>query len=244
MFKIIKNKWLAGLARQKTHDSLRVNKQGGSMKNLLLCIVFGSLAACSSVDKKVQDLEAINEIRVEHVDEVLDNIPKWFADPPTSEAGLFGVGTAVSGSLQFSISKAKLQAIYNIASSYNQSVSGNQKSFSAETDGVTGSFRSRDSLIVDQLVKSSDVSGSQIDDIIMIREGTAFRTYALMFYPYSETNRVKQARQQEKMDQEVQQSLQVAHKELMQRLRDDEPSEDRTEITTNEVIAPKELAGQ
>lgn len=205
------------------------------MKKLSLLLAAAAIVGCASNDPKEEQLAEIREEKIDRVDEVLDNVPDWFTEAPTSVAGIYGVGTATSENMQFSLSKAKLQATYNIAAIYSQSVSGNQKSFSRETEGVGSSYQSTDKLIIDQLVKNSDVSGSAVEETEIFREGTGFRTYVLMFYPTGENNIVKQSKAREQMVQQADQSLEEAHKQLMDRIKEEEAKEPVSETPSTQI---------
>jgi hypothetical protein len=196
------------------------------MKKVLILTFAVLAAACATQDKKAEELAEIHEKKSELADEVIDNTPDWYLEPPSSTVGIFGVGTAYSESLQFSLNKAKLQAKYSIASAYEQKLSGNQKSYSAETSGAGSSFQSTDKQIIDQFVAESDISGTTIEEKVFVREKTGFRAYILAFYPIGDNNQVKQAKHKESLMERTDSSMEAEHKKLLDRVKDSKAKSD------------------
>lgn len=176
------------------------------------------LAGCSSTPERDNYAlqQEMNEARAEQAEEVLDVTPDWYLNPPKDSFGLYGTGTAYSQDLQFALEKAKLRAQGQIAEAYQAEVSRQSSSLvqeSADGERLSGA----DKQVTDVFVDQADLSGTEVRQSKVVQEKTGYRAYILAFYPFGETNVVKAERQREQEAISAQQSLDTAHRELVER---------------------------
>ena len=96
------------------------------IKLTLLAASFTALlggCASSPVDEHAKHQAELLEKRMDAMEEVLDEAPDWFLNPPkATDAGVYGTGMSSGRNLQFTLNKAKLQAEFNLAKMYGQAI--------------------------------------------------------------------------------------------------------------------------
>lgn len=195
------------------------------MYKLLITLTVSLMAVitgCANQDNIQAQIEEQRQERheeqSERADEIIDNTPDWFITPPKDAGGLYGVGTSYSQDMQFSANKAKIQASYDIASTYQALVSGNQQSYTRETGGMSGTFSAQDKLIIDNFVSEADMTGLAVVKKVILREDRGFRSYILSYYPMGENNLIKIAKAQETREGSVVTNAEREHEFLMRRV--------------------------
>jgi len=132
--------------------------------------------------------------------ETMENIPKWYMEPPTDPNFIFATGTATSRDMQLARDKAADQARMGIAKTIETKFNGLSKRFQEEVG--TG----EDAQYLDMFtqatkaVVSTVLSGTTIDKADMKPEAGVFRAYVLMKMPIGASsdallNRIKQQEQ-------------------------------------------------
>lgn len=131
--------------------------------------------------------------------ESVENVPKWFLNPPEDPSYLFGTGSATSRSMQMAVDKASMTARQNIASALETNFDGLTKQFQEETG--TG----EDSEILSQFTQAQKavvtevLNGVSTEEREIFRERGIYRSYILMSMPIGRAatellERVKQNR--------------------------------------------------
>ncbi|MGR5159701.1 hypothetical protein [Vibrio owensii] len=189
------------------------------MKKITLFTALTSvlLVGCSSspLEQHAKHQKKVQDQREERVEEVLDNIPSWYVSvPQATEMGFYAAGTSSSKKLSFAVSKAKMQAELELAKQYQQLVSASERSFTRETgDGEDARLQSEAEQTIDKLVAEADLSGYEVVDSKLLKEGSTFRSYVLVFMPYDSNNRIKNSR-----SESTRQAAQQAYDDLNRRV--------------------------
>lgn len=117
-------------------------------------------------------------------------VPSWYLDPPKMDGtGIYGVGTAQTKDLGFSVRKAKLLAIYEAAKVFKQEMSGQERSLQRD-NGDEGDVAQRTELLVDALVARVPVSGYDIVKTEVKPWDGQFHAFVLAKIPFDEFNNV------------------------------------------------------
>jgi len=131
---------------------------------LISLAVLLNLAGCSSnpdsADIALEQLKAesiIADAKQEKAEESLSTIPDWLILPPKNDdTGVYGVGIGESQKLDLAIKKAGLNAQYELAKSFSQVLSGNEKNYQREgSEQLTEQYTK----VVDSLVVSVPLNG-------------------------------------------------------------------------------------
>lgn len=121
-------------------------------------------------------------------EDILGQIPKWALQAPIPDAtGVFAVGVGKSSDLRTAIRKAALDAEFGLAKSYNQEISGSERSFNQESGSVINAQYTE---LIDKLVTQVPVVGLEtVKQEVKSIEGE-FHAFVLMKLPYAEFNKV------------------------------------------------------
>lgn len=123
--------------------------------------------------------------------ETLDNAPSWYLKPPVANDAIYGVATAFSRDLQFSIEKAAVDAKGEIASQLSDKVTMKFKSFARETGTANDPVLVREvEKVASELVNDADIAGFVIEKKEVQQQLNGYRTFVLIRYPLGEANRV------------------------------------------------------
>ncbi|WP_299022207.1 hypothetical protein [uncultured Photobacterium sp.] len=187
------------------------------MKKFTMIAFALALAGCSStpVEQHYARQQAQQEAKEERVDSVIDSTPEWYVTvPQPTDNGFYAAGTSTSSTLKFAVAKAKMDAEFALAKQYQQLISGNERSFSRESGtGDNQRLQTEAEQTIDKLVKQADLSGYEVVDSKLLKEGATYRSYVLVFMPYDTNNQVKQAR-----DNSTRIAAQQAYDNLEQRV--------------------------
>jgi len=174
------------------------------MKKALSVIVLATLlgGCASDAEKMAQNqidtermrqeaaAEARAQLTVQLQDQLDSVVPSWYLDPPKMDGtGIYGVGTAQTKDLGFSVRKAKLLAIYEAAKVFKQEMSGQERSLQRD-NGDEGDVAQRTELLVDALVARVPVSGYDIVKTEVKPWDGKFHAFVLAKIPFDEFNSV------------------------------------------------------
>ncbi len=118
-------------------------------------------------------------------DEAIDEMPGWMTEKPQVENHLIGTGTAVSGGMQMSMSKAETRARNDIASTVEVRVQSLTKDFQEE---VSGEMRSQFTQAQKQVV-SQVISGSSTRETEVVEQDDKYRAYVMMEMPIGKASK-------------------------------------------------------
>jgi hypothetical protein len=198
------------------------------IKQTLLAATFTALwGGCASnpVDEHAKHQAELLEKRMDAMEEVLDEAPDWFLNPPkATDAGVYGTGMSSGRNLQFTLNKAKLQAEFNLAKMYGQAISGQERSYISD-NGASSGLREDNSQVIDKLIAEQDISGYEQIDSKTILENGAYNTYVLLFYPYDNTNRMKEGKRQALAKEEASAAYRTLNKRVETRQKAQEARE-------------------
>lgn len=197
---------------------------------LILTLGVSLLAAgCATTPEltKVKAEQKAQDAKVDQVEKTLSNIPNWYMKPPKSnEEGFFAAGTGISSTLDMALTKARINAEFELAKMYRQIVSGNERAFTSETTNTatdTSKVVSHTEKTVDKLIANAELTEYDIQDTKVIREGTQYRVYLLSFMPYDSNDDGK-----DELYRDVKHTSDAAFADLERRV-------DKVTATTNAV---------
>ena len=197
---------------------------------LASAVLLGSLInGCSNSPNEdlYERLEALEKHRSERVEdyqeqeqvkreEEVDIAPKWYLNPPQSDAtGVFGVGMYESKSLSFAIKGARLQAEFQLAKMLRQELSGSERIFEQSSTGSTPSNRT--TFLIDKLVDAVPVVGYELVEQKFKQLRGNHNVYVLLKLPYDEFNRVLIQEKEKALDEKVQDSFDDLERRLDKR---------------------------
>ena len=171
-----------------------------ALSTLIVATLLGGCA--SDAEKMAQDqlniertrqdaaAEARNQLTGKLQDQLDSVVPSWYLEPPKMDGtGIYGVGTAHTKDLGFSVRKAKLLAIYEAAKVFKQEMSGQERSLQRD-NGDEGDVAQRTELLVDALVARVPVSGYDIVKTEVKSWDGQFHAFVLAKIPFDEFNSV------------------------------------------------------
>lgn len=156
------------------------------MKKLALAVLLGSmLAGCSTTDVYEKRAEAARERQEKAVDRALDQAPKWMTDLPKSKDAVFASGTASSGDYNMALGIARTNAFEGICMAAGGEVSSQTKVFRTDTERSSTTLNTT---AIKSMCPKVDITGAEVKDTKMVRDGTRFRAYVLVALPMGEAN--------------------------------------------------------
>ncbi len=178
--------------------------------------VSGCASSPDSADIARDQLKA-EEIRTnaaqEKAEEKISNVPEWFLIPPKSDdTAVYGVGSGESRNIDFAMKKADLNAQYELAKSFSQELSGNEKSYNKES---TYEMKEQYTRLIDSIVSSVPVNGYETVEHKVVAENGRFSAYKLVRLSY-----VRLSQAMEKLHGSDQAEVKAAFQQLQQRLQE------------------------
>jgi hypothetical protein len=156
------------------------------MKRLILVTAIGAvLTGCGTTDIYEKRAEAARERQERAVDRVLDQAPKWMAELPKSKDAVYASGTAASGDYNMALGVARTNAFEGICMAAGGEVKSQTKVFRTDTERTSTQLNTT---AIKSMCPSVDITGAEVKDSKMIREGTRFRAYVLVALPMGEAN--------------------------------------------------------
>ncbi len=185
-------------------------------RQLLIMLLTGSavlLSACGpkygTAEYAQEQAEYTYKEQSKAATETLDNAPSWYLKPPVANDAIYGVATAFSRDLQFSIEKAAVDAKGEIASQLSDKVNMKFKSFARETGTANDPVLVREvEKVASELVNGADIAGYVIEKKEVQQQLNGYRTFVLIRYPLGEANRVivEKAKHDALLDSKVRES--------------------------------------
>lgn len=176
------------------------------MKRFILPLIALALTACSStsMEQIAKDQAHAESVRDKAHDDqmtrkqvqneaVLDLVPRWALQAPVPDAsGIYAVGVGKSSDLRTSMRKATLDAEFGLAKTYNQELSGSERSFNQEQgNALTQQYIE----LVDKLVTQVPVIGFETVKQDVKSISGEYHTFVLLKLPYVEFNHTLQQQQ-------------------------------------------------
>lgn len=173
------------------------------VKSLSAVMLVALLAGCASdaenlaqsqIDAELLRQQAAEMARAKQTEKLQDQldevVPEWYLEPPKMDGtGIYGVGTAHTKDLGFSIRKAKLVAIYEAAKVFKLEMSGQERSLQRD-EGDEGDVAQRTELLIDALVARVPVSGYDIVKTKVTPYDGQYHAFVLAKIPFDEFNNV------------------------------------------------------
>jgi hypothetical protein len=166
------------------------------------------LVGCSSTPTKTDiaiDQAKADAVKMDAAQEVaeqtLESVPSWVINPPKSDAvGVYGVGIGQSKKLDVSMKKGSLNAQYELAKSFGQVLSGNERSYTK--DGAAGSTDDFTQL-VDSIVAEVPVNGYEVIENKVVAMNGEYTNYTLLRLTYDQFGKGLELAQQESTDTKI-----------------------------------------
>ena len=156
-----------------------------------------ALAACSTTDIYQERADKQRELQSEAVESTLKNMPDWMLELPESESAIYQTGSAVSSNLSMSRAKARNMAYGQICVAAGGTVSQQNQTFISDTASTSVE---NSELAIRSMCTSTDITGAEIADEVMVQENSRYRTYVLVALPLGEANVLLER----KLEQEIQ----------------------------------------
>ncbi len=150
------------------------------MKKLVMfSMMLALLVVFSSCSKKAD----LGEVEV--------NVPSWFANPPSDENHIYGIGMGKSKNMQIAINKAKQEATVDIAKKLEQKVMAMTKKFAQEVGDAEDPQLYQMFEEVSKSVVSQTLNGVQVKEqkIMQNKKTGTFVVYMLMEMPLGKLNK-------------------------------------------------------
>ena len=159
------------------------------------------VAACSSTNDPYQDrAERQRQLDNEAVETTITNMPDWMMEVPESEAAIYQTGTAASGNLSMSRAKARNMAYGQICVAAGGTVSQQNQTFISDTGSSTVESSE---LAIRSMCTSTDITGAEIADEVVVQENSRYRTYVLVALPMGDANILLERRREHELQQDA-----------------------------------------
>lgn len=160
-----------------------------------------TLAACSSTSDIYQErAEKQRELDSKAVESTLDNMPDWMTEVPESESAIYQNGSAASSNLSMSRAKARNMAYGQICVAAGGTVSQQNQTFISDTGSSTVESSE---LAIRSMCTSTDITGAEIADEVVVQENSRYRTYVLVALPMGDANILLERRREHELQQDA-----------------------------------------
>ena len=134
-------------------------------------------------------------------EQTLDSLPNWVVNPPKSDSvGVYGVGIGQSKKLDVSMKKGNLNAQYELAKSFGQVLSGNERSYTKDSSlGSTDDFTQ----LIDSIVAEVPVNGYEVVENKVVAMNGEYTNYTLLRLTYDQFSKGLSAAKQDSTDQKI-----------------------------------------
>ena len=105
---------------------------------------------------------------------IVQTVPSWFLDTPSSKEYVYVAGTGVSRDMGMSMQKAMLDAQAKAADRINSTVNSMMKQYKKDTGS---DFQENTEFVIRKLVAEVKVHGYDVSNTTMVAEGQNYRTY-------------------------------------------------------------------
>lgn len=157
------------------------------MKNKNIAVLLAATLAftgCATTpeEQAIESAEMQQSLAAEKMEATIDEAPDWYIEPRgITNDGFYATGTALSGAIDRAQNEATLKAEYNLAKLYGQELSGLEQYFAEEMSG--GELITDSRIVIEKLVKKTNVSGYTITNTKLFQENGKARYYVELFYP-------------------------------------------------------------
>lgn len=155
------------------------------------------LGGCSSTqnagDQFYDNMAKEREFQQEVKKEILDNIPDWFLESPSSdENGFYSVSSFESENLAMAMNGAKLRAQKELAASISKLISAEEKMFTKSygSKSVTNMEE-----VINGFINQADIAGVVYDKSDLQQIGNNFIYYVRAYLPTKQLKRLKDERE-------------------------------------------------
>lgn len=181
-------------------------------KALFILPLIAMLAACGTTrDPYERRADNERERQEKYVERSLDNAPKWMFTVPTSNSAVYSNGTNTSGSWEMAMHKAKADAYGKICMAAGGTASQRTKIYRADTGNSSTELSE---MVIRTACKEVDITGVEVSDSKIVREGTQYRAYVLIVLPTGDANILRKAKDQAKLNELAAKRAPEAYKEL------------------------------
>lgn len=189
-------------------------------RNLFFITALISISACSSNDvhDRIEQLQVAHQQQLdkktEKMDNLINSIPSWYLEVPEPDStGVYGVGYGSSNTPPFALKSAELQAKFDLAKSFKQMISGQERSYENQT--LNSNIETQINMLIDSLVEEVSVAGvKRVKRELYNVDGVA-NAYVLLKMPYEEYNRALQSMR----TKTVEEKMSLAFDELESRIQ-------------------------
>lgn len=174
-------------------------------KNVFLMIAVATMAsACSTPVKTKADIalddaraaEIHSKAQADHRSEIqaqmqaeLVSVPAWVMEPQKpDEIGVYAVGMAESDVMRVALRKATLDAEFGLAKTYNQEISGSERTYAQDDRGLMGQEQYIG--LIEKLVTQVPVTGLEVLKQEVKPIDGKYHAFVLLRLPYAQFNRV------------------------------------------------------
>lgn len=167
-----------------------------SVRNTIgITVMALTLGACSTTDLYQDRADKQREIEKEAVESTLVNMPDWMTNVPESESAIFQTGSAASGNLSMSRAKARNMAYGQICVAAGGTVSQQNQTFISDSGN---SSVENSELAIRSMCTSTDITGTEIADEVVVQEDSRYRTYVLVALPVGDANVLLEKKREQK----------------------------------------------
>jgi hypothetical protein len=119
----------------------------------------------------------------EKAEDFLDQVPEWVIEPPQADSdGFYASGMGKSKDLTVSLAKGMIQAEFNLAKSYSQTLSANENSFKKEE-------YEQYIQVIDTFIDKVDLTGYSIVKRVVSPVDGVMHSYVLLKMPFEQFNK-------------------------------------------------------
>ncbi|MBL6935536.1 MAG: LPP20 family lipoprotein [Alphaproteobacteria bacterium] len=133
--------------------------------------------------------QKMEEVRLDAIEETVEELPDWYTEFPTDAYSVYAVGTATSPDLQLAMDKGTLNAKRSLADRINGLISSKLKEFVTEVgQGENSEVVSEAERVTSNLITEVNVSGYYQENAKVLAQGNRYRAYVLLKYPVGKAN--------------------------------------------------------
>ena len=183
-------------------------------KSIVIAALLGAtvLAGCSSIQPgSPESFARLEKQKIERendrLDDLVDDMPKWYLKVPTSDLAVYAAGTSTAKDPQYEIEKAVLRAKITLADRLDGKLSQQNKTVVADDTEVG-------TQVTKNVINGVNVSGYRLKQKELLIEDGTIRAYVLLEYPIGGYNDVLKYKQEQEAKAQKQKTLQDALKSM------------------------------
>lgn len=141
------------------------------------------------------------EIQNEHLETHLDTVPGWVLSPPKPNGiSFYAIGMGKSADFNIAVKKSKLEAEFELAKTYSQELSGNEKIYARDQFNTTMDSYT---IVVEKLIKRVPVVGYSIERQQVVVSNGAYNAYVLLRMPHEQFSALLRQQKEEAASLEI-----------------------------------------